>query len=84
MCVCVCVCVGVWVCGCGCVWVWVCGCACLWVCMCGDREVCQPPRLQIWDVPGQIEMQVFDPENMFGGCGALIFIIDAQVGRLAC
>ncbi len=43
-----------------------------------------PPLPQIWDVPGQIEMQVYDPENMFGGCGALIFIIDAQVGCLAC
>ena len=37
---------------------------------------------QIWDVPGQIEMPVLDPEHMFQGCGALVFIIDAQVGRV--
>ena len=50
----------------------------------GRRVTPPPPSPQIWDVPGQIEMQVFDPENMFGGCGALIFIIDAQVGCPAC
>lgn len=35
-------------------------------------------QFQIWDVPGQIEIPVFDPEHMFQGCGALIFILDAQ------
>ncbi|XP_015785327.1 ras-related GTP-binding protein C [Tetranychus urticae] len=34
----------------------------------------------IWDFPGQIDF--FDPsfetENIFGGCGALVFVIDAQ------
>ena len=37
--------------------------------------------LQIWDFPGQIDFfdPAFDSEHIFGGCGALIFVIDAQV-----
>ena len=36
---------------------------------------------QIWDFPGQIDFfdPAFDSEHIFGGCGALIFVIDAQV-----
>lgn len=36
--------------------------------------------LQIWDFPGQIDFfdPTFDSEQIFGGCGALIFVIDAQ------
>lgn len=38
-------------------------------------------QFQIWDFPGQINF--FDPsldlDNMFGGCGVLVFVIDAQV-----
>ncbi|XP_063825924.1 ras-related GTP-binding protein C [Ostrinia nubilalis] len=37
-------------------------------------------QFQIWDFPGQIDF--FDPsfesESIFGGCGALVFVIDAQ------
>ena len=38
-------------------------------------------RWQIWDFPGQIDFfdPTFDSEHIFGGCGALIFVIDAQV-----
>lgn len=38
-------------------------------------------QFQIWDFPGQIDFfdQTFDSEYIFGGCGALIFVIDAQV-----
>jgi len=37
-------------------------------------------QFQIWDFPGQIDFfdQTFDSEYIFGGCGALIFVIDAQ------
>ena len=37
-------------------------------------------QFQIWDVPGQIDFfdATFDSEYIFGGCGALIFVIDAQ------
>ncbi|GFS07654.1 Ras-related C3 botulinum toxin substrate 1 [Elysia marginata] len=37
-------------------------------------------QFQIWDIPGQIDFfdQAFDSEYIFGGCGALIFVIDAQ------
>ena len=37
--------------------------------------------LQIWDFPGQIDFldPAFDSDHIFGGCGALIFVIDAQV-----
>lgn len=35
---------------------------------------------QIWDLPGHLDYfdSTFDPENIFGLCGALIFVIDAQ------
>ena len=38
-------------------------------------------QFQIWDLPGHIDFfdPTFDSENIFGGCGALIFVIDAQV-----
>lgn len=38
-------------------------------------------QFQIWDFPGQIDPfdSAFDSEMIFGGCGALIFVIDAQV-----
>lgn len=34
----------------------------------------------IWDFPGQIDFfdATFDSESIFGGCGALVFVIDAQ------
>ncbi|CAL8083415.1 unnamed protein product [Orchesella dallaii] len=37
-------------------------------------------QFHIWDFPGQIDFfdPTFDSENIFGGCGALIFVIDAQ------
>lgn len=37
-------------------------------------------QFQIWDIPGQIDFfdATFDSEYIFGGCGALIFVIDAQ------
>lgn len=37
-------------------------------------------QFQIWDIPGQIDFfdSTFDSEYIFGGCGALIFVIDAQ------
>ncbi len=37
--------------------------------------------MQIWDFPGQIDFfdPTYDSEDIFGGCGALIFVIDAQV-----
>ena len=36
--------------------------------------------LQIWDFPGNIDFidPAFDSETIFGGCGALVFVIDAQ------
>ena len=36
---------------------------------------------QIWDLPGHLDYfdSTFDSEKIFGGCGALIFVIDAQV-----
>jgi len=38
-------------------------------------------RFQIWDFPGQVNFfdAAFDAESIFKGCGALIFVIDAQV-----
>lgn len=38
-------------------------------------------QFQIWDFPGQIDFfdPTFDSENIFSGCGALIFVIDSQV-----
>jgi len=37
-------------------------------------------QFQIWDFPGQIDFfdGTFDAETIFGGCGALVFVIDAQ------
>lgn len=38
-------------------------------------------QFQIWDFPGQIDFfdATFDSDTIFGGCGALVFVIDAQV-----
>ena len=38
-------------------------------------------NFQIWDIPGQADFldQNFDLEMIFGGTGALIFVVDAQV-----
>lgn len=37
-------------------------------------------QFQIWDFPGQIDFfdPTFDSDIIFGGCGALVFVIDAQ------
>nr|SVE85507.1 EOG090X06NC [Daphnia pulicaria] len=37
-------------------------------------------QFQIWDFPGQVDFfdPNFDCEMIFGGCGALVFVIDAQ------
>lgn len=37
-------------------------------------------QFQIWDFPGQIDFfePTFDSDMIFGGCGALVFVIDAQ------
>lgn len=37
-------------------------------------------QFQIWDLPGQFNTMdpSFDTESIFGGCGAIIFVIDAQ------
>eukprot|EP00732_Lithocolla_globosa_P000918 Lithocolla_globosa_v1_NODE_364_length_4292_cov_82.842577.p2 type:complete len:362 gc:universal NODE_364_length_4292_cov_82.842577:1119-34(-) len=37
-------------------------------------------QFQIWDFPGQIDFfdPAFDSNMIFGGCGALVFVIDAQ------
>ncbi|XP_077863006.1 ras-related GTP-binding protein C-like, partial [Saccoglossus kowalevskii] len=37
-------------------------------------------QFEIWDFPGQIDFfdPTFDSEMIFGGCGALIYVIDAQ------
>jgi len=38
-------------------------------------------QFQIWDFPGQIDFldpTMFDPDRIFSGCGALVFVIDAQ------
>lgn len=41
-------------------------------------------QFQIWDFPGQIDFfdATFDSDTIFGGCGALVFVIDAQVGAI--
>lgn len=38
-------------------------------------------QFQIWDLPGQMDVldSSIDLEIVFGGCGALVFVIDAQV-----
>lgn len=40
-------------------------------------------QFQIWDFPGQIDFfdPTFDSDMIFGGCGALVFVIDAQVDK---
>ena len=40
-------------------------------------------QFEIWDFPGQIDPfdPTFDSEVIFGGCGALIFVIDSQVRK---
>lgn len=37
-------------------------------------------QFQIWDFPGQIDFfdPTFDSDMIFGGCGALVFVIDAR------
>lgn len=37
-------------------------------------------NFQIWDIPGQVDFldQNFDLDMIFGGTGALIFVVDAQ------
>ena len=42
-------------------------------------------QFQIWDFPGQIDFfdATFDSDTIFGGCGALVFVIDAQVGVIS-
>jgi len=37
-------------------------------------------QFSIWDFPGQVDFfdTTFDSEMIFGGCGALVFVIDAQ------
>jgi len=37
-------------------------------------------QFQVWDFPGQLDFfdPTFDSEMIFGGCGALVFIVDAQ------
>ena len=48
------------------------------------EEVCNSSfvQFQIWDLPGQMDLldSNLDLEIIFGGCGALVFVIDAQVG----
>ncbi len=38
--------------------------------------------LKVWDFPGQIDFfdPAFDSNVIFGGSGALVFVIDVQVG----
>lgn len=42
-------------------------------------------QFSIWDFPGQIDFfdSTFESEKIFDNCGAIIFVIDAQV-RLFC
>ena len=47
-----------------------------------DVTNCSFVVFQIWDLPGHLDYfdsTTFDSEKIFGGCGALIFVIDAQV-----
>lgn len=48
---------------------------------CTDTSNSSFVRLDIWDIPGQVDFfdQVSDFKNVFGGWGALVFVIDAQV-----
>lgn len=45
-----------------------------------DVTNCSFVVFQIWDLPGHLDYfdSTFDSEQIFGGCGALIFVIDAQ------
>lgn len=45
-----------------------------------DVTNCSFVVFQIWDLPGHLDYfdSTFDSEHIFGGCGALIFVIDAQ------
>lgn len=45
-----------------------------------DVTNCSFVVFQIWDLPGHLDYfdSTFDPEHIFGGCDALIFVIDAQ------
>lgn len=45
-----------------------------------DVTNCSFVVFQVWDLPGHLDYfdSTFDPEHIFGGCGALIFVIDAQ------
>ena len=38
-------------------------------------------QFQVWDFPGQIDFfdATFDSSQIFGSCGALVFVLDAQV-----
>jgi len=58
----------------------VCSYACFGVCVCADISNSSFVQFQIWDFPGQLDFfdPAFDSEAIFGGCGALIFVIDAQ------
>lgn len=49
-----------------------------------DVTNCSFVVFQIWDLPGHLDYfdSTFDSEHIFGGCGALIFVIDAQVGNI--
>jgi hypothetical protein len=40
-------------------------------------------EFQVWDFPGQIDFfdPAFDSDLIFGGAGALVFVIDAQVRK---
>lgn len=40
-------------------------------------------QFQVWDFPGQLSFldEAFDCDAIFGNCGALVFVIDSQVGR---
>lgn len=42
---------------------------------------CSFVNFDIWDFPGQINYfdNAFDKQEIFGNCGALVFVIDAQV-----
>jgi hypothetical protein len=48
-----------------------------------DVTNCSFVVFQIWDLPGHLDYfdSTFDSEHIFGGCGALIFVIDSQVGN---
>jgi len=49
-----------------------------------DVTSCAFVKFQVWDLPGHFDYfdSNFDSEHIFGGCGALIFVIDSQVSIL--